>query len=204
MSRYSVLPVCKTVHQQVMLHIAAETSQHLLHMIDFSILSVCYINLLQHQVLFGQMMSITLNNHPQVQFQLDVTAFQKILHTYFMLQCHNNERPKLNFTKCCFRQRQLIFLGPLFLKRNWNLLPWPHPTTNKKNYILRSHILEFYQSYLICFNIFYCWDNYFKKPSAFLWIDEIQTSFSMIQDFIVNRQTIVVWFFLTCNYDNGW
>lgn len=77
MSRYFVLLVCTTVHRQVMLHKAADMSQRLLHVMDFSILSVCYINLLQHQVLFGQMMSIILNNHHQVQFHLDVTALQK-------------------------------------------------------------------------------------------------------------------------------
>lgn len=78
MSRYFLLLVYKTVHQQVVLHKAAEMSKYLPQVMDFSILSVCYINVLQHQVLFGQIMSIILNNHPQVQFHLDVTALQKI------------------------------------------------------------------------------------------------------------------------------
>lgn len=73
----TIVPVFKTVCQQIRLHKAAEISQRLLHM-DFSILSVYYIKLLQQQVLFGQMTFIILNSHCQVQFHLDVTAFQKI------------------------------------------------------------------------------------------------------------------------------
>lgn len=64
-----------------MLHKVPEMSQHLLHVKDFSILGVYYINLLQYQVLFsfGKMVSIILNNHHQVQFILDVTVLQNIL-----------------------------------------------------------------------------------------------------------------------------
>lgn len=32
--------------------------------------------------------------------------------------------------------KQLTFLGTLFLRRNWNLLPWPRSTTDNKHYIL--------------------------------------------------------------------
>lgn len=137
-SRHFAALVFKTVHQQIRLH-KTEMSQHLSHMMDFSILNVQYIKLLQHQVLFGQMIPIILNSHCQVQFHLDVTALQKIPDTQLFLQCHYTERLKSNFAKCCFRQA-VEFLRTITCQKKFELLPGPHPTTDKKHNIL----LHFY------------------------------------------------------------
>lgn len=138
-SRHFAALVFKTVHQQIRLRKTAEMSQHLLHMMDFSILNVQYIKLLQHQVLFRQMTSIILNSHCQVQFCLDVTALQKIPDTSLFLQCHYTERLKSNFAKCCFSQA-VEFLRTFTCQKKFELLPGPHPTTDKKHNIL----LHFY------------------------------------------------------------
>lgn len=56
-----------------------------------------------------------------------------------ILQCRNIERLKSDFAKYCFRQA-VEFLRTMACQKKLKFLPGPHPTTDKKRYIL----LHFY------------------------------------------------------------
>lgn len=121
-------------------------------MMDFSILSVHYIKLPQHQVLFGQMTSIILNSHCQVQFLLDVTALQRflILSSFCSattLKDWNQTLPNVVSGK------QLSFFRTITCQKILKLLSGPYHTTDKRHYILLHFniLVELFPTYvLIC------------------------------------------------------